>query len=66
MYNIIYMHSEDAVADPEIEKSGGPTARQRHPGDCAHAHKIYTRSRGKANGEKRGARAPWAPPWIRH
>ena len=55
-----------AVADPEIEKRGSPTTRRRHPGNCAYAHKIYTRSRGKANGEKGGAQALWPPLWIRH
>ena len=40
----------EAVADPEI-KQRGPSAVRRHSGNCAHAHKMYTRSRGGANGE---------------
>ena len=42
----------ETVADPESKQRGVPTARTRHLGNCAHAHKIYTRSRGEADGEK--------------
>ena len=55
------VHLGDALLSSgksRIKQRGGPTARGCHLGNCAHAHKIYMHSRGRADGEK----APWAPP----
>ena len=50
------------VADPEIKGRGIPTTRPCHLANCAHVHKMYMRSSGKANNEQRGAGSPGPPP----